>query len=121
MLFMNKNKYEEEIIFNNKGIHINKFDANTFKNKGNILHEQRKFKYAVKAYDIVIKLNPLDCITYNNKGNGLYELKEFKEAEQAYNFSVKLNNKDENNYKIKGDKSSEGNKNFEISKLNNYN
>src|SRR5258708_362207 len=54
--------------------------ANEWLEKGNTLHEAKRYEEALIAYEKVIQLTPDNAFAYRNKGLVLYELKRYGEA-----------------------------------------
>ena len=73
----NENKSEEIEMKNKENI---KETANDWKNKGNELVKEKKYKYALDCYTKAIDIDPNDPILYSNRSAMYYNLNQFEDA-----------------------------------------
>jgi tetratricopeptide (TPR) repeat protein len=59
-------------------------------NRGNILHELKRFAEALASYDRVVELRPDYAEALFNRANTLHELKRFEEALASYDRAIEL-------------------------------
>ncbi|HBE29613.1 MAG TPA: serine/threonine protein kinase, partial [Ktedonobacter sp.] len=59
-------------------------NANAYTNKGNALHDLKRYKEALVAYEQALRLDPDNANAYNGKGLIFDQLKRPVEAEQAF-------------------------------------
>jgi tetratricopeptide (TPR) repeat protein len=64
--------------------------AEALSNRGNILHELKRFEEALASYDRAVELRPNYAEALFNRGNTLHELKRFEEALASYDHAVEL-------------------------------
>ena len=69
---------------------------------GRILHRQKKYTEAVKAYDAALKLRDDYPIVHRLRGEALLELKQFKEAEQAFSEFLRVDKSVADVYRARG-------------------
>ena len=65
-------------------------DSETWSNKGNTLHELKRFDEAIAHYDQALALKPDYAEGWSNKGITLHELKRFDEAIAHYDKALSL-------------------------------
>jgi tetratricopeptide (TPR) repeat protein len=64
--------------------------AEALSNRGNILHELKRFEEALASYDRAVELRPDYAQALFNRGNTLHELKRFEEALASHDRAVEL-------------------------------
>ncbi len=64
--------------------------AEAHSNRGNALHELKRFEDALASYELAIMLRPDYAEAHSNRGNALQELKRFEEAIASYDCALAL-------------------------------
>ena len=64
--------------------------AEAHSNRGNALHELKRFEDALASYERALTLRPDYAEAHSNRGNALQELKRFEEAVVSYDRALTL-------------------------------
>ncbi|KAM3130405.1 hypothetical protein pb186bvf_017504 [Paramecium bursaria] len=94
-----QNRNEEAIQMYDLAIKLSPQFSEAYNNKGECLHQLKKYVEAIEMYDQAIKYNPESSQAYNHKGKNfscnlgvsLKYLKQYKESIQMLNQAIKLN------------------------------
>jgi predicted O-linked N-acetylglucosamine transferase (SPINDLY family) len=64
--------------------------STAFTNKGNVLHELKRFDEALQSHEEALRIKPNYAEAHNNKGNALKELKRYSEALHSYKEALRI-------------------------------